>query len=100
MWSWRSMDRAPQDGRWIIAIHRHEPDRRAVIRWDPSRAGDARPWHVASCEHCYPADAFTDWMPFPPCPVDEAGRRAEDEPPLDQSRPASPAASPSAASQA
>ncbi|GJE35154.1 hypothetical protein LDDCCGHA_5372 [Methylobacterium oxalidis] len=68
MVSWRSMDRAPQDGRWIIAINRHEPDTRAVIRWDPARFGDDRPWHVASCQHSYPADAFTDWMPFPDCP--------------------------------
>ncbi|WP_132257007.1 hypothetical protein [Methylobacterium segetis] len=68
MASWRSMDRAPQDGRWIVAINRHEPDIRAVIRWDPERFGDARPWHVASCRHSYAADAFTDWMPFPDCP--------------------------------
>ncbi|AWN40471.1 hypothetical protein [Methylobacterium durans] len=68
MASWRSMDRAPQDGRWIVAIDRHEPDTRAVIRWDPTRFGDARPWHVASCGHSYAADAFTDWQPFPDCP--------------------------------
>lgn len=67
---WRAMDRAPRDGRWIIAINRHEPDQRAVIRWDPERAGDQQPWHVATCEHCYSSDAFTDWMPFPDCPLD------------------------------
>jgi hypothetical protein len=66
--SWRPMDRAPHDGRWIIAINRHEPDLRAVVRWDPTRFGDARPWHVASCEHGHFTDAFTDWMPFPTCP--------------------------------
>lgn len=32
MFSWRSMERAPQDGRWIFAINRHDPDTRAVIR--------------------------------------------------------------------
>ncbi|MEA1834477.1 hypothetical protein U8607_20500 [Methylobacterium durans] len=68
MMSWRPMNRAPQDGRWIIAIDRHDPDRRAVIRWDPRRCGDAKPWHVAFCEHSYPQDAFTDWQPFPDCP--------------------------------
>ncbi|TFZ56687.1 hypothetical protein E4V01_17825 [Methylorubrum sp. Q1] len=74
MWSWRIMDRAPRDGRWIIAINRGEPDRRAVIRWDPRRFGDSEPWRVASCDHGYASDAFTDWMPFPPWPVqgDEA----------------------------
>jgi len=72
------MERAPQDGRWIIAINRHEPDRRAVIRWDPGRNGDEGPWHVSSCEHSYPADAFTDWTPFPDCPPSAAaGETAE-----------------------
>ncbi|KMO29452.1 hypothetical protein VQ02_29615 [Methylobacterium variabile] len=65
---WRTIDRAPQDGRWIIAIHQDEPDRRAVIRWDPGRAGDGRPWHVATTEYGYAADAFTHWMPFPEPP--------------------------------
>lgn len=69
MRTWRAMDRAPHDGRWIIAIHRDDPDRRAVIRWDPNGAGDPEPWHVASCQHSYPADAFTDWMDFPDCPL-------------------------------
>lgn len=68
MRTWRAMDRAPHDGRWIIAIHRSDPDRRAVIRWDPAGLGDPRPWHVASCQHSYPAEAFTDWMDFPDCP--------------------------------
>ncbi len=68
MYDWRPMDRAPQDGRWIIAISRHEPDRRAVVRWDPSRISDDRPWHVATTEYGYPTDAFTDWMPFPALP--------------------------------
>ena len=68
MRTWRGMDRAPHDGRWIIAIHRDDPDRRAVIRWDPEAAGDPAPWHVASCQHSYPAEAFTDWMEFPDCP--------------------------------
>ena len=77
MFTWRSMERAPQDGRWIIAISRHEPDRRAVIRWDPKRFGDARPWHVSSCDHSYPTDAFTDWMPFPDCPCEAARSEAE-----------------------
>lgn len=62
------MDRAPHDGRWIIAIHRDEPDQRAVIRWDPQRSDDLRPWHVAFCQHSYPTEAFTDWMQFPDCP--------------------------------
>ncbi|MGT2478007.1 hypothetical protein ACU4GR_01980 [Methylobacterium oryzae CBMB20] len=56
--------------RWIIAINRHEPEQRAVIRWDPGRAGDQQPWHVATCEHCYSSDAFTDWMPFPDLPLE------------------------------
>ncbi|VUD74591.1 hypothetical protein MET9862_05223 [Methylobacterium symbioticum] len=63
------MDRAPRDGRWIIAINRQEPDRRAVIRWDPGSFGGEQPWRVASCDHGYTSDAFTDWMPFPPWPV-------------------------------
>lgn len=79
MHSWRSIDRAPQDGRWIIAVHRHEPDRRAVIRWDPSRHGDARPWHVALSDQGHPTDAFTDWMPFPDLPSGEQGAHAADE---------------------
>lgn len=62
------MDRAPRDGRWIIAINRHEPDQRAVIRWDPGRAGDQRPWHVSTCEHRYSSDAFTHRMLFPDLP--------------------------------
>lgn len=62
------MSNAPHDGRWIIAINRHEPDRRAVVRWDPDRHGAETPWHVASCEHAYAEDAFTDWQPFPSCP--------------------------------
>ncbi|AWN39072.1 hypothetical protein DK427_16825 [Methylobacterium radiodurans] len=62
------MDRAPRDGRWIIAINRREPDRRAVIRWDPGSFGEGEPWRVASCDHGYASDAFTDWMPFPPWP--------------------------------
>lgn len=70
MYDWCPMDRAPRDGRWIIAIHRHEPDQRAVIRWDPERVGDQQPWHVATCDHGYSSDAFTDWMPFPDCPSD------------------------------
>lgn len=69
MWSWRIMDRAPRDGRWIIAINRREPDRRAVIRWDPRSSSDSEPWRVASCDHGYASDAFTDWMPFPPWPA-------------------------------
>lgn len=69
MRTWRAMDRAPHDGRWIIAIHRDDPDRRAVVRWDPRGLGDPEPWHVASCQHSYPADAFTDWMDFPECPL-------------------------------
>jgi hypothetical protein len=73
MWSWRIMDRAPRDGRWIIAINRREPDRRAVIRWDPGSSDDREPWRVASCDHGYASDAFTDWMPFPPWPAEEAG---------------------------
>jgi len=73
MRTWRAMDRAPHDGRWIIAIHRSDPDRRAVIRWDPAGLGDPRPWHVASCQHSYPAEAFTDWMDFPECPPAAAG---------------------------
>lgn len=80
MWSWRIMDRAPRDGRWIIAINRGEPDRRAVIRWDPAGFGDSEPWRVASCDHGYASDAFTDWMPFPPWPAqgEEAdGSRSE-----------------------
>ncbi|MFB0488664.1 hypothetical protein ABIE45_001250 [Methylobacterium sp. OAE515] len=68
MRTWRTMDRAPHDGRWIIAINRDEPDQRAIIRWDPKRADDAAPWHVASCEHSYRTDAFTHWMQFPDCP--------------------------------
>ena len=64
MRTWRAMDRAPHDGRWIIAIHRSDPDRRAVIRWDPAGLSDPRPWHVASCQHSYPADAFTDCRSF------------------------------------
>ncbi|MET3695218.1 hypothetical protein ABID43_004784 [Methylobacterium goesingense] len=84
MRTWRAMDRAPHDGRWIIAIHRDDPDRRAVIRWDPEAAGDPRPWHVASCQHSYPADAFTDWMDFPDCPP-------PDRPPPDRPQPESPA---------
>ncbi|WP_336487570.1 hypothetical protein [Methylobacterium nigriterrae] len=71
---WRLMGRAPRDGRWIIAINRHDPDRRAVVRWDPDRHGDARPWHVASCDHGFAEDAFTDWMPFPACPQCDAAR--------------------------
>lgn len=74
------MDRAPRDGRWIIAINRGEPDRRAVIRWDPAGFGDSEPWRVASCDHGYASDAFTDWMPFPPWPAqgEEAdGSRSE-----------------------
>lgn len=63
------MDRAPRDGRWIIAINRREPDRRAVIRWDPGSFGESEPWRVASCDHGYASDAFTDWMPFPPWPA-------------------------------
>ena len=82
MRTWRAMDRAPHDGRWIIAIHRDDPDRRAVIRWDPQRLGDPEPWHVASCQHSYPADAFTDWMDFPDCPApetqDRGGARDQD----------------------
>lgn len=68
MYTWRAMDRAPHDGRWIIAINRDEPDQRAIIRWDPQRHDDTRPWHVASCQHSYATDAFTDWMQFPACP--------------------------------
>lgn len=68
MTDWRPIDRAPRDGRWIIAIHRDEPDRRAVIRWDPGRLGDGRPWHVATTDYGYEADAFTDWTPFPEPP--------------------------------
>jgi hypothetical protein len=74
------MDRAPHDGRWIIAINRDEPDQRAIIRWDPQHAGDAAPWHVASCAHSYRTDAFTHWMQFPDCPPVEnrsADRQAE-----------------------
>ena len=80
MYTWRAMDRAPHDGRWIIAINRDDPDQRAIIRWDPKRAGDARPWHVASCKHSYPTNAFTDWMQFPDCPPAEnrsAAKQAE-----------------------
>lgn len=51
MFSWRSRKRTPQDGRWIFAINRHDSDTRAVIRSDPTRFGDARPWHVASRRH-------------------------------------------------
>ncbi len=68
MRNWASMNGAPRDGRWIIAINREEPDRRAVIRWDPERCGDALPWHVASCDHSYAENAFTDWQPFPEWP--------------------------------
>lgn len=68
MHTWRAMDRAPHDGRWIIAINRDEPDQRAIIRWDPEHADDASPWHVAFCEHSYRTDAFTHWMQFPDCP--------------------------------
>jgi hypothetical protein len=71
MYTWRTMDRAPHDGRWIIAIHRDEPDQRAIIRWDPKRDGDVRPWHIASCQHSYRTDAFTHWMEFPDCPPAE-----------------------------
>jgi len=73
MRTWRAMDRAPHDGRWIIAIHRADPDRRAVIRWDPAGLGDPSPWHVASCQHSYAAEAFTDWMEFPDCPPSADG---------------------------
>lgn len=68
MYTWRAMDRAPHDGRWIIAVNRDEPDQRAIIRWDPQRQDDTRPWHVAFCQHSYATDAFTDWMQFPTCP--------------------------------
>lgn len=78
MWSWRIMDRAPRDGRWIIAINRREPDRRAVIRWDPVSSGDNEPWRVASCDYGYASDAFTDWMPFPPWP--DQGETADASP--------------------
>lgn len=71
MYTWRAMDRAPHDGRWIIAINRDEPDQRAIIRWDPHCLGDTRPWHVAFCQHSYATDAFTDWMQFPACPPSE-----------------------------
>ncbi len=91
MRSWASIERAPRDGRWIIAINRQEPDRRAVIRWDPERFGDALPWHVASCDHAYADDAFTDWQPFPDWPQieappghgDQASKRHEDRAGLD-----------------
>ncbi|GJE41497.1 hypothetical protein AEGHOMDF_0663 [Methylobacterium soli] len=32
MYTWRAMDWAPHDGRWIIAINRDEPDQRAIVR--------------------------------------------------------------------
>ncbi|AWN39866.1 hypothetical protein DK389_04090 [Methylobacterium durans] len=66
------MERAPRDGRRIIAINRNDPDRRAVIRWDPERFGDAHPWHVFSCEQGHADETFTDWMPFPDCPPSDA----------------------------
>ena len=69
MVTWRPMERAPQDGRWIIAINRYEPDQRAVIRWDPERFGDAQPWHVSTCDQGYPSDTYTDWIPFPSFPA-------------------------------
>ncbi|GJE25636.1 hypothetical protein [Methylobacterium organophilum] len=75
MRSWIPIGAAPHDGRWIIAINRYEPDRRAVVRWDPARHGDDTPWHVASCDHGYAEDAFTDWQPFPHWPEVEAASR-------------------------
>lgn len=79
---WLPMARAPRDGRWIIALDRNEPDRRAIIRWDPERFpwdpegfGDTSPWHQASCDCSYPDAAFTDWTPFPNCSREEEANR-------------------------
>ena len=60
---WSAVNRAPHDGRWIIAVNRDAPDQRAIIRWDPKRAGDLRPWHAASCHWHAPPLASTAIRP-------------------------------------
>lgn len=69
MVTWMPIKRAPKDGRWIVAINRHEPDRRAVIRWDPDRFGNDQPRHVSTGDQSYRNDAYTDWIPVPHCPL-------------------------------